>query len=270
MRNRKERIIKTRAEWRQQSQVKKIKIMMTAILIILLFSITAGALLAWLQVNNLTKRTPAPAEVSSGSSSEEENLPIYGDSLNLMLVNAAHPLSSGYSPDLTEFQGVQVDNRIVPALEKLMDAAKSAGCPLTLSGGYVDAEKQNKLYEEEVERLISQQHLSRVRAEDQAQSTVGKGGSNETQTGLAVIFSEKSGQSASDFASTAQSHWLSENSVYYGFVLRFPENKESVTGMSFNAAHYRYVGTANAVKMREFSQCLEEYVTYLAKQSPAE
>ena len=112
---------------------------------------------------------------------------------------------------------------------------------------------------------MSTDRLSRVRAESQAQNTVGRGGYNEDQTGLAVVFSDGSGKA--DFSSTRQYHWLSENSVYYGFILRFPKDRESFTGKSFDPAHFRYVGSENAVKMREFSMCLEEYVVYLRLQS---
>lgn len=262
---RREKIVKTRAEWRRQSQVKKIRIVMTAILIILCLSVAAAALLAWSQVRRIFQPPASAAPSSRQASPAGEDLPVYDNSFSLMLVNYSKPLESGYRPDLADCGGVKADSRIVPALRKMMDGAKAAGCPMTLSGGYVDADTQNKLYEAEVERLMNQEHLSRVRAENQAQNTVGKGGYNENQTGLAVTFSD--GEDKSDFSSTRQYHWLSENSVYYGFILRFPKDRESVTGMSFNPAHFRYVGTENAVKMREFSMCMEEYIAYLGQRS---
>ena len=264
MRRKGEKVVKSRAEWRRQGQVRKIKIVMTVILVIICFSVAAAALLAWLQVRHLFA-PPAGAPSSGAVSSQSGELPVYDNSFSLLLVNYAKPLDPGYRPELEQCENVRVDSRIAPALTKMMEQAKTDGCPLTLAGGYVDAETQNKLYQAEVERLVAQGRLSRVRAENQAQSTVGKGGYNENQTGLAVTFSAGAGQK--DFASTRQYHWLSENSVYYGFVLRFPKNSESVTGMSSNPAHFRYVGTDNALKMREFSMCLEEYVSYLAEQS---
>lgn len=266
MRKRGEKVIKTRAEWRRQDQIKKIRIVMTVVLVILCISLAAGGLLAWSQLRQLFS-PPHSAPPASRPSSSEVELPVYDDSLSLMLVNAASPVEAGYQPRLTEYGGVKVDERIVPALEKLMQDAKSAGYPLVLTGGYVDSKTQDGLYQGEVERLMNEGHLSRVRAENQAAGTVGKGGNNENQTGLAVAFAAGKGQSTADFAATQQYHWLLENSVYCGFVLRFPEDKENVTGMSFNPSHFRYVGTDNAVRMREFSMCLEEYVAYLGRQS---
>ena len=266
MHDRREKVIKTRAEWRRQNQVKKIRIVMTVVLTVLCLSVAAGALLAWTQVRQFFRPSASSSPSSSlKPSAAAGDLPVYDNSFSLMLVNYSKPLESGYRPDLADFGGAKVDARIVPALRKMTEAAKAAGCPLTLSGGYVDAETQNELYEAEVKRLMEQERLSRVRAENQALASVGKGGYNENQTGLAVTFS--GGDKNADFSSTRQYHWLSENSVYYGFVLRFPEDRESVTGMSFHPDHFRYVGTDNAVKMREFSMCLEEYIAYLGRQS---
>lgn len=268
MRKRREKIIKTRAQWRSQNQMKKIKIFMTVIVIALVLSLAAGGLLAWSRMRELIEPPassgllPPSDAISSGSG----GLPVYSDSLNLMLVNQSNPLPSGYQVKLADFGGQKVDEKILPALKRMVEKAQADNCPLTLSGGYVDPDAQNRLYEEEVQRLMKDEKLSRVRAENQALNTVGKGGINENQTGLAVTFSAD-GKQGGDFASTGQYHWLAENSVYYGFILRFPSNKESLTGMKFQPGHFRYVGTDNAVKMREYSMCLEEYVTYLNKQS---
>ncbi len=268
MRKRREKIIKTHAQWHSQNQMKKIRIFMTVIVITLVFSLAAGSLLAWSRMRGLFE---PPASGSSTALSEMNpsksgGLPVYSDSLSLMLVNQSNPLPSGYQVRLADFEGQKVDERIVPALKQMMEKARTDGCPLTLSGGYVDSDGQNRLYEDEVQRLMKNGNLSRVRAENQALNTVGKGGYSENQTGLAVTFSAD-GKQGDDFASAKQYHWLSENSVYYGFILRFPSEKESLTGMEFQPGHFRYVGTGNAVKMREYSMCLEEYAAYLSKQS---
>lgn len=266
MLKRHEKVLKTHAQWRKKNQVKKIRIVMTVILIAISISVAAGLLLAWSQ---LSKLSDSPGSSGSslpavGSSSGSDGLPSYDDSFNLVLVNMDHPLGKDFHARLTDFKGEQVDERIVPALKKMMSEAEADGCPLTLSGGYVSNEEQDRLYEAEVDRLMREDSLSRVRAENQAQNTIGAGGYNENQTGMAVTFSAD-GKQGDAFASTKQYHWLAENGVYYGFILRYPQNKESMTGTEFQPDHFRYVGGDNAVKMREFSMCLEEYHTYLAK-----
>lgn len=268
VRKQKERIVKSREDWQKYNQVKKIRIFMTAVTVILCLSVAAGAVLAWFQVKGTVERAQQRQAVSSAmpASSQEDGLPVYDDSFSLMLVNSSHPLSSGYAPALKDYSGVQVDGRIVPALGKMMQDAQAAGCPLVLTGGYIDSVRQNQLFQAEVKRLMTQQKLSQVLAENQAQSTVGRGGYSERQTGLAVTFSAQGMKSGESFASTAQCRWLNRNSVEYGFILRYPEDQSSFTGVSFDPSHYRYVGTENAMKMREFSMCLEDYVTYLGQQ----
>ncbi|WP_278560136.1 D-alanyl-D-alanine carboxypeptidase family protein, partial [Coprobacillus cateniformis] len=46
----------------------------------------------------------------------------------------------------------------------------------------------------------------------------------------------------------------------YGFVLRYPTNKNSITGVGYEPWHYRYVGKEHAKKINELGVCLEEYV----------
>ena len=147
MRIRREKIVKTRAQWRKESQVRRIRTFMTVVVISLCFSLAAAALFVWNQVRN---RAAPPAQsgetVSSAGASEEEQLPEYDNTYNLILVNSNTPLSEDYSPSLVSVDGVKVDSRIVSALEKMMEDAKTDGCPLKLSGGYVSADEQNQLF----------------------------------------------------------------------------------------------------------------------------
>ncbi len=271
MRMQNEKVVKSRVEWRKQNQVKKLHIVMTVVAVFLCLSLAAGALLVWLQVKKATappsaSSAPSSAAVSGGTG----GLPAYGDSVNLLLVGPSHKLPDGWRPELTDYGSVRVDARIVPALDGLMKAAKSAGCPLVLTAGYVDAGAQEKVYQAEVKRIMAQQKLPQAGAEEAADASVGRGGYSESQTGLAVDFSAPGLKSGGDFTATAQYRWLSQNSVTYGFLLRYPEDPSSAdginakTGCTFRPTHFRYVGTANALKMREYSMCLEEYVSYLA------
>ena len=267
MRRQSEKILKKHSQWNGRNQNKRIKIVMTVVLIAIFFSLAAAVLLTWIQMKGAAQPPTGSLSADAGTDSGNSGgLPIYDDSLNLLLVNSSHILSSGYQPQLTSFEGIQLDERILPALGKMMEKAKTDGYPLTLAGAYVDSKQQNQLYQAEVQRLMQQDNLSLVRAENQAQNTVGEGGYNENQTGLAVTFSF-AGKQGTKFASTGQYHWLSQNSVYYGFVLRYPKDKESMTGMDFEPDHFRYVGRSNAIKMREYSMCLEEYVSYLQQQT---
>lgn len=260
-----EKIVKSKAGWRKADQVKRIRIIMTMVAVALCISVAAGAVLAWVQIRHPFGGASSSQSASSPSSAQEEVLPVYEDSYNLVLVNATHALKSDFTIQETSFEGVTVDERIVPALEEMMNAAKAAGSPLKLAGGYVPQKDQDKLFQAAVDRL-KKSGYSQVRAESQAQSAVGRGGYNERQTGMAVQFTAPGLADGVGFSATAQYRWLVQNSVHYGFVLRYSETKTSVTGMNFNPGAFRYVGTDNALKMRALGMSLEEYVSYVRQQ----
>ena len=62
------------------------------------------------------------------------------------------------------------------------------------------------------------------------------------------------------YAETDEAKWLLENAADYGFILRYPKDKESVTGIIWEPWHYRYVGVENAKKIKASGLCLEEYL----------
>jgi D-alanyl-D-alanine carboxypeptidase len=270
VRKQREKVVQTRGGWYKADQVRKMKIVMTVIAIALCISLATGATLAWVQIKHpFDKRAVSSSGLGSAAvdSSDSGELPVYENSYNLVVVNANTPLKPDFNVQLDQFGGVTVDARIIPALKKMMEDAKADGCALKLIGGYVDAKEQDKLFTEGVQNLIKNEAYSKVRAENQVQTTIGRGGYNENQSGLAVTFSTDGLADNADFTATNQYQWLIKNSVRYGFVLRYLESKTGVTGMAFNPRHFRYVGVDNAVKMREYSMCLEEYAAYVRKQN---
>ncbi|MBQ8288718.1 MAG: D-alanyl-D-alanine carboxypeptidase family protein [Clostridia bacterium] len=93
-------------------------------------------------------------------------------------------------------------------------------------------------------------------------------GTSDHQTGLAVDIIQHSLPSRFDsliqeFGETEAGKWLAANAHYFGFVLRFPEDKEEITGIIYEPWHFRYVGRTHAMAMYEKNLCLEEYVEYL-------
>ena len=90
------------------------------------------------------------------------------------------------------------------------------------------------------------------------------GNKSEHTTGLAIdILSEAHEQANDEFADTQEGRWLAENAHKYGFILRYPKNKEHITGVIFEPWHYRYVGVDAATEMYEKNLCLEEYLLSL-------
>ena len=207
--------------------------------------------------------------LESQNSSYFENhsdFPVYDDAFNLVLANNSHPLPESYEPRITTLDGVETEERIVVYLEALLRAAQAEGVDLKLSSGYVSREKQDALYQAELERL-EQNGMPRAKAENTARRTVGAGGNNDFQTGLAVRFQT---EGSGDFSRTKAYRWLLSNSIRYGFVLRCPENKTDLTQRPYDPSHFRFVGVKHATRMQELSLCLEEYADYVKMQGELE
>ena len=79
-------------------------------------------------------------------------------------------------------------------------------------------------------------------------------GTRSTKRGLRLIF-----YADDRFKGTPEASWLAENAYKYGFILRYPEGKEPITGYMFEPWHYRYVGVENAAKIYASGLTLEEY-----------
>ena len=89
-------------------------------------------------------------------------------------------------------------------------------------------------------------------------------GYSEHQTGLAIDVKDGSGQYAF-FKNSDEYKWMKDNAHKYGFILRYPEGKEHITGFSFEAWHYRYVGVDVATFIYENDLTFDEYhMMYIA------
>lgn len=84
---------------------------------------------------------------------------------------------------------------------------------------------------------------------------------SEHCTGLAVdILCDSVPHGTSDYKDTREAKWLAEHAYQYGFILRYPDDKQSMTGVMFEPWHYRYVGKEAAAAIFESGLCLEEYL----------
>ena len=178
----------------------------------------------------------------------------------LTLVSPRNPLPSGYQLDLVEYENIMVDRLILDDLDKLMKAAKNDKISLVLQTGYVSSEDQNEIYNDEVRRLIAREGETSARAVEDAELTVPMGNHADTQTGLSVHFSSPENEI---FQDSDAYFWRIKNSYKYGFILRYPENKQEHTGLAYDPSLFRYVGVDNALKIQTLGMCLDEYIVYL-------
>lgn len=194
------------------------------------------------------------SESSLPALQEEEN------SRLLMIVSPKSPLPADDEKHLTDFRGVQIDEILKDDLTALLSDAKQDGLTLELSGGYVSAATQNELYQDEIRRLMAREGQSSARAAEDAELTVPKGNHADEQTGLSVRF--RSGRSI-DFSGSEEALWLGKNAYKYGFVQRYPENKQRYTDREPDSSLFRYVGRNNALRLKTLNMCLDEYIIYL-------
>ena len=135
-----------------------------------------------------------------------------------------------------------------------MQAANDAGISLYVVTGYRSYEDQQKYYTSRMELLNN--------SED-AKKQVQAAGCSEHQTGLAIDFTDdpSNAQPTTDFGKTDAGKWLYEHAHEYGFILRYPEGKEDITGYNYEPWHYRYVGveTATAIYEQGPDTTFEEY-----------
>ncbi|MGN0468464.1 MAG: D-alanyl-D-alanine carboxypeptidase family protein [Acutalibacteraceae bacterium] len=156
-------------------------------------------------------------------------------------------------------KNVYVDSRIMKPLNNMMDDFyKETGLKtVNVISGYRSIELQSELY-----KKITLQHGSTY-----ARRFCQTPGSSEHHTGLAVdlsIFHKEDG-SSEDFKGQGEYAWFYENCHKYGFVQRYEESKEDITGIGNEPWHFRYVGKKNAEYMKKHNLCLEEYVKMVKK-----
>lgn len=94
---------------------------------------------------------------------------------------------------------------------------------------------------------------------DAADTYSGRPGNSEHQTGLAVDVYNQT-ETYTNFEKTKEYNWMQENAYKYGFILRFPKDKENETGYEFESWHYRYVGKDIAKYIHKHNITLEEYI----------
>lgn len=179
------------------------------------------------------------------------------------VVNKTRPLPSGYVPDdlvvpdvrlrlAASNEQMQASNTIVPALKEMFAAANADGVMLVFGSGYRSETLQRQFYNSYVAQ-DGQAAADRLSA---------RPGTSEHQTGLTFDATSLSGTCHLEtcFESTPEGAWLLEHAHAYGFIIRYPEGKEHITGYSYEPWHLRYVGVELATEMKDTGiQTLEEF-----------
>ena len=156
----------------------------------------------------------------------------------ILVVNKTYSLPKTYAKG--------VDPEAKSALDKMFADAKKEGISLWIASGYRSYDRQNTIYNNYVAK-DGQAAADRYSA---------RPGHSEHQTGLAFDLNELT----EAFGNSKQGKWLADNCHKYGFIIRYPQNKEHLTGYMYEPWHVRYLGVDKATAVYESGLCLEEYL----------
>ena len=223
---------------------KKSKIISIAVTAVVLLALAAGYLY-W--TGALDKFLPRKAFVleeykatDTVRTEPEEYVP------DLMLVNKQFTLSADYEPDIVFYRDTDVPmgRAVVDAYGELSDYVRNnMNDRLFVSSTYRSFDDQQRVYDEEGSEIAALP------------------GESEHQTGLAIDVYVKN-FAGKGFIQSKVGMYVNKYCHEYGFIIRYPEGREDVTGFEYEPWHIRYVGHPHAEIIAEYDLTLEEYLGY--------
>lgn len=217
-------------------------------------------------LDEILKNNEAVDIYEQKTSEEELSNTFSKDDWNLVLINKQHPIPEDYTFTLGNItDGMKCDERIIPDLLAMLQAAKDEGVNLVICSPYRDMAKQEVLFNRKMNNYMAQGY-SYLEAYKKSSKSVTVPGASEHQLGLALdIVCDTYWSLNEQFGKTKAGQWLEENSRNYGFILRYPKGKEYITGITFEPWHFRYVGKEAAKLIMDQGITLEEFVESISQ-----
>lgn len=235
------------------------------------------------EVGNIDPSAIIPSTSVPGPSEEDlivtflSDLSAYEEYMNptdrnayLILVNNNNTIDETFLPDdLTDLVDTRKDGRNVQkmrlyaakALEALYIEMRANGYKdVSVTSAYRSYAYQKSLFNTYTNNEMAKNpSLTLAQAQAITATYSARPGTSEHQTGLCCDMHNLSSADVA-FAKKEAYTWLRDNAWKFGFILRFPEGKEDITGISFEPWHYRYVGRYHAKAIYDSGLCLEEYL----------
>ena len=192
------------------------------------------------------------------------------DDPRMILVSRTHKMPEDYPVETKECGSATAINKTLQteaadAFLAMQAAAAKDGVDVRMQSGYRSVSYQKKLYNDKTQ-YYRNKGLSEAAAREKAATIVNPPGCSEHNCGLAAdLNSPEHTTLDTGFADTAAFRWLCENAEQYGFILRYPKEAESVTGITYEPWHWRYVGPENAALLNQSGLCLEDAVAVLQR-----
>ncbi len=178
-----------------------------------------------------------------------------------MVVNKERVLPNSYMPaDLTNVLGEQMRADAAETLNKLLAAAKAEGINFKAISGYRSYNDQKITYNGFVKRD----------GQAKADTYSARAGHSEHQTGLAIDLGNSDGtcELQACFGQSAGGKWLAAHAHEHGFIIRYLEGKDEITGYQYEPWHLRYVGIDLATELYKSAQTLEEFFNIVPDKQP--
>lgn len=156
----------------------------------------------------------------------------------ILVVNKTYALPADYAP------GVNADAQA--AFDEMQADAAAEGLNIYISSGFRSYDYQAGLYQRYVDKD----------GKEEADRYSARPGHSEHQTGLAFDLNSID----VSFADTKEGKWVLRNCYKYGFIIRYPADKEDITGYKWEPWHIRYLGKETAQSVYDSGLCLEEYL----------
>lgn len=212
--------------------------------------------------SDINQSQPAANDQEPTNQFDKEEFSLENPESIWVIVNKKRALPAGYTPADLIVPGVHL--RLAPSeeqmhirkgvegdLKAMFAAAKNDGIDLVFGSGYRSEAQQKSFYG------------SYVAKDGQAAADTysARPGYSEHQTGLAFDLSTANGNCHLQicYADTPDGQWVAKHAPEYGFIIRYPKDKEAVTGYQYEPWHLRYVGTALAAEIQKTGQTLEEF-----------
>ncbi len=187
--------------------------------------------------------------------------PLDNDDWELVCVNAKYKVGTDVDNKVTlktvAGSAERMDSRAAYWYDKMYAAAKKDGIILTPVSGYRSYEDQMRLFYIFVDEYMAE---GKTGYESEKLSLTRRMAPGSSEHNLGICMDIVTASSSSNFQNTAEYRWLSANAADYGFILRYPYDKQDITGVQFEPWHWRYVGVKNARAIKDSGKCLEEYL----------
>ena len=209
-------------------------------------------------VDNITGST----DTNTNTSGNQSNPLVVVNEWRIALANYENIIPEDFTIELSNIdEDRQFDSRAIKYLNNMIEDMSDDGITnVWVQSAYRSVEEQEKLYNNSIKKYI-EQGKSKEEAEKLTLEYINKPGASDHNLGLAVDFNyvDESFEELKGF------EWLQKNAENYGFILRYPKDKEEITKIKYEPWHWRFVGQEHAKKMNELNMCLEEYIEYLNK-----